>query len=263
MTLVDHLKELRYRVTISVLALFVGIGVAYALWEPLFAFVRSPYCGTRQGEKECKLYALGVFDQFNVRLHVAIIGGAVLSSPIWIFHIGRFITPGLHRSERRYALGFMLSGLVLFAAGVGIAYATVSRGLELFLDVGGANVVPILTVQSYLSFVTVMMLACGAAFQFPLVVMFLNIAGVLPSDRMRRSRRVVLFGTFLIAAIVVPTTDPFTFLAMAFPLALLYEVCIVLARIRERRAKDRTRELDAFQASLWAELGIEDVSAGL
>jgi sec-independent protein translocase protein TatC len=262
MTLVEHLLELRYRVVLSVLALVVGIGVAYALWEPIFAFLRSPYCGTAQGERSCNLYALGVFDQFTVRMRVAIIGGAVLSSPVWIFHVGRFLTPALHRKERRYALGFMASGLVLFTAGVAIAYVTVARGLELFLQVGGSHVVPILTVQSYLSFVTVMMLACGAAFQFPLVVMFLNVTGLLSADRMRRSRRGVLFGTFLVAAVVVPTTDPFTFLAMALPLSLLYEVCIVLARIREKRAGSRRRELDELEASLWAELGLHEVSAG-
>jgi len=263
MSLVQHLREFRYRLLISAAALAVGVVVAYVLWEPIYDFLRQPYCGTSQGSKSCNLYALGIFDQFTVRMRVAIIGGAVLSSPVWIFHIGRFITPAMYRNERRYALGFMLAGLVLFSAGVAMAYFTVARGLELFLSIGGDNVVPLVTVQSYLSFVTVLMLGFGAAFEFPLVVMFLNFTGVLSAGRMRSSRRAVIFGTFVVASILVPTTDPFTFLAMAVPLALLYEVCIVIARVRERRGKRRTRELDEFEASLAAEVGLVDLSAGL
>ena len=263
MTLIEHLRELRYRVLISAAAIAVGVVVAYALWEPIYDFLRAPYCGTSRGRDTCQLYALGIFDQFTVRMHVAIIGGAVLSSPVWIFHIGRFITPAMYRKERRYAVGFMLAGLVLFAAGVANAYFTVARGLDLFLSIGGSNVIPLVTLQSYLSFVTVMMLGFGAAFEFPLVVMFLNFTGALSADRMRKSRRGVIFGTFVVASIIVPTTDPFTFLAMALPLSGLYEGCIVLARLRERRAVTQSRELDAFEAGLAAELGLTDLSKGL
>lgn len=263
MTLSQHLRELRYRMLVSAAALAVGVIVAYVLWEPIFEFLRQPYCGTRRGRTNCNLYSLGIFDQFQVRMRVAFIGGAVLSSPVWIFHVGRFITPGMHRKERRYAVWFMLAGLVLFSAGVAMAYLTVSRGLELFLSVGGGHVVPLVTVQGYLSFVTVLLLGFGLAFEFPLVVMFLNLTGVLSSQRMRSSRRGVIFGLFVIAAILVPTTDPFTFLAMAVPLALLYEVCIVIARVRDRRQIQRRREIDALEASLAAEQGMADLSAGM
>lgn len=263
MSLAQHLRELRYRLLVSAAAFAVAVVAAYVLWEPIFDFLRQPYCGTTRGAKSCDLYALGIFDQFTVRMRVALIGGAVLSSPVWVFHLGRFLTPALHRNERRYALGFMAAGLVLFSAGVAMAYFTVARGLDLFLSIGGDSVVPLVTVQSYLGFVTVMMLGFGAAFQFPLVVMFLNVTGALSADRMRSSRRVVIFGTFVVTSILVPTTDPFTFLAMAVPLVVLYEVCIVIARVRERRSSSRTRELDAFEAELAAQAGLVDLSSHL
>jgi len=264
MALADHLRELRNRMLISIAAIVVGIVVAYILWEPIYDFLRAPYCDISHDAKgDCNLYALGIFDQFQIRLRVSFLGGALLSSPVWIFHIGRFLTPAMHRNERRYALAFMSTGLVLFSAGVTLAYLTVARGLEIFLTIGGDNVVPLVSVQSYLSFVTVLMLAFGFAFQFPLVVMFLNMTGALSVTRMRSSRRGVYFGLFALSAILVPTTDPFTFLVMALPMCLLYEVCIVLSRIRERRAKKETSELDALEARMAAELGLVDVSAGL
>ncbi len=262
MTLVDHLRELRNRLLISLAAILIGITVAYVLWEPIYDFLRAPYCQVND-QDECNLYALGIFDQFQVRMRVAFLGGALLSSPVWIFHIGRFITPALHRNERRYAIAFTTSGLVLFGAGVTLAYLTVARGLEIFLSIGGEHVVPLLSVQSYLSFITVLLLAFGIAFEFPLVVVFLNLTGALSATRMRSSRRGVFFGLFAVSAILVPTTDPFTFLVMALPMCLLYEVCIVLARVREKRQKKATSELDAFEDGLAAELGLVDLSSGL
>lgn len=264
MALADHLRELRNRMLISIAAIVAGIVVAYVFWEPIYDFLRAPYChvGERPAD-ECNLYALGIFDQFQIRLRVSFIGGALLSSPVWIFHVGRFLTPAMHRNERRYALAFMSAGFVLFSAGVTLAYLTVARGLEIFLTIGGDNVVPLVSVQSYLSFVTVLMIAVGLGFQFPLVVMFLNMTGALTVTRMRSSRRGVYFGLFALSAILVPTTDPFTFLVMAVPMCLLYEVCIVLARIRERRATKAMSELDALEARMAEELGLVDVSAGL
>jgi sec-independent protein translocase protein TatC len=235
MPLVQHLRELRTRVAVSALSYLVGVATAYALWEPIYGFLRQPYCATSVGSKSCDLFVLGVFDSFQVRMRVAFLAGAVISAPVWTFQIGRFITPALHRKEKRYAALFSVAGLTLFGAGVATAYLTVAHGLQVFLDVGGSHVLPLVTLQSYLSFLTLLMMGFGLAFQFPLVVLFLNVVGILSADRMRRSRRTALFAVLLVSAILVPTTDPFTFLAMGLPLALLYELCIVVARARERR----------------------------
>lgn len=235
MALIEHLRELRTRVAVSAISYLVGVGVAYAMWEPIYAFLRQPYCATSVGSKSCDLYVLGVFDPFQIRMRVAFLAGAVISAPVWTFQLGRFITPALHRKEKRYAAAFSITGLALFAGGVAMAYLTVAHGLQLFLEVGGSHVLPLVTLQSYLGFLTLLMLAFGLAFQFPLVVLFLNLVGILSADRMRRSRRTALFVVLLVSAILVPTTDPFTFLAMGLPLAVLYELCIVIARTRERR----------------------------
>ncbi len=263
MTLVEHLRELRTRLVISVLAIAIGVAIAYVLWSPIYDFLRAPYCQTGPGRRSCDLYALGIFDQFHVRMQVSIRAGVVLSAPIWLYHVARFMTPALYRRERRYATGFFVAALVLFAAGASMAYLTVSRGLDLFLGIGGGHVVPILSVQSYLSFVTVLLVAFGLAFEFPLMVLFLNLTGVLSAQRMRSSRRGVMFGLFVFSAILVPTTDPFTFLAMAVPLVALYEVCIVIARTRDRGQAKRRTELDLLHAQMAAEVGMPELSSRL
>lgn len=234
MALVEHLRELRNRMAVALIAITIGVVVAYYLWQPIYDFLRAPYCDTTTAGRKCDLYALGIFDQFKVRLRVAFIGGTILAAPVWLYELGAFITPALHKKERRYAAGFLLSALLLFLVGTVLAYLSIARGLQFFLTLGGDHISVILSIQAYLSFVTLMLLAFGIAFEFPVVILFLNVVGILPSTRMREWRRGMIFGIFLASALITPTQDPFTFLAMAIPLCVLYEVCILLARLRER-----------------------------
>lgn len=234
MALADHLRELRNRLGISILALAVGVVVAFIFWEPLYHFLSRPYCQTQQGAKDCNLFAFGIFDQFLVRMKVSFIAGGVLTSPIWLYQFGAFITPALHRRERKYAAAFLASSLVLFAVGCVFAYLTVSRGLNFLLSVGGADVRTLLSIQSYLAFVTLMLLAFGVAFLFPVVVTFLNFVGILSTARMRSSRRGMIFGIFVVSAVITPSQDPFTFMAMAIPICVLNEGCILIGRVRDR-----------------------------
>ena len=234
MALGDHLRELRNRLGIALLALAVGVVVAFVFWEPLYHFLSRPYCQTQQGAKDCNLFAFGIFDQFLVRMKVSFIAGAVLTSPVWLYQLGAYITPALHRRERKYAAAFLGASTVLFSVGCVFAYFTVSRGLDFLLSVGGADVRTLLSIQSYLSFVTLMLLAFGVAFLFPVVVTFLNFVGILSTTRMRSSRRGMVFGIFVVSAVITPSQDPFTFMAMAIPICVLYEGCIVLGRVRDR-----------------------------
>jgi sec-independent protein translocase protein TatC len=236
MALAEHVREFRNRLGISLLALGVGVVVAFIFWKPLYDFLAGPYCHTSQGSRgeECKLYAYGIFDQFFVRLKVSFIAGSVLTAPVWLYQLGAFITPALHRREKKYAAAFLAASLVLFSVGCVFAYLTVSRGLDFLLSVGGGGVVTLLSIQSYLSFVTLMLVAFGIAFLFPVVITFLNITGILSTARMRASRRAMVFGIFVVAAIITPSQDPFTFMAMAIPLCILYEGCILIGRVRDR-----------------------------
>jgi sec-independent protein translocase protein TatC len=265
MSLVDHLRELRNRLAVSLLAIAAFVVVTFIFWEPVYDFLRQPYCSTSAARRNetCSLISIGIFDQFKVRLRVAMIGGVVLAAPVWLYQIGAFITPALHPKEKRYAAGFLAASLTLFALGTVFAYVTVAQGLNFLLSIGGSDITALVSVQSYLSFLTLCLIAFGVAFEFPVVVTFLNMVGIFPADRMRAWRRGMVVGIFGVAALITPSQDPFTFVVMAVPLVLLYEVCIVLARARERAARrraaadplgtlddDETSELDTRPSSL-------------
>ncbi|MCU1693040.1 MAG: Sec-independent protein translocase, TatC subunit [Frankiales bacterium] len=239
MSLVEHLYELRARLGKSLLAITVCVVVVFVFWEPVYDLLKQPFCDTNP-DQGCKLVAIGIFEQFKVRLRVAFLGGIVVASPVWLYQLGAFITPALHRKERRYAAGFLVASLTLFAVGASFAYLTIDRGLEFLLSVGGEGITTLVTVQDYLSFVTLCILAFGFAFEFPVVVMFLHVVGVLSSERMRGARRGTVVAIFAVAAVITPSQDPFTFCFMAVPLCLMYEGCILAARLRER-AKRRSQ----------------------
>lgn len=239
MSLVEHLYELRNRLAKSAIAIVVAMVVVFWFYQPVYDFLREPYCRTAVSHGKCDLYVLDVFGQFKVRLRIAGIGGVVAASPVWLYQLGAFITPALHRKEKRYAASFLAASLVLFGLGTVFAYLTIDKGLQFLLTVGGDGVVNLTGLQSYLSFVTLTLLAFGVAFLFPVVVMFLNVAGVLSAGRLIAMRRGMVIGLAFFAAVITPSTDPFTFFAMAVPLWVLYEVCILIARLRERGARKR------------------------
>ncbi len=238
MPLVEHLRELRTRLGRAMLAITVGIVVAFFLWEPILDFLRQPYCRS-SGAGDCRLYAFGPLEQFAIRLKVSSIAGVVASAPIWLYQLGAFITPALHRKERRYAAAFLVSATVLFAIGCTFAYLTLDKGLNFLLNVGGNGVVTLPSLKSYLNFVSLTLIAFGIAFLFPVLLIFLNVVGVMPTAKMRAWRRGMIVGIAVASAVLTPSTDPYTFTFMAAPLYALYEVCIVIGRIRDRATRRR------------------------
>lgn len=247
MSLVEHLSELRNRIVKSVLAIVVCSIVAYILWEPIFDFLKRPYCALPadrrfNGDTGCDLAAFGVLDQFIVRMKVALIVGTIAASPVWLYQLWAFVTPGLHPKERRWAIPFVAASLTLFAAGAAFSYLTLDKGLSFLLGIGGDSVINVLTVDRYLSFVTLMLLAFGVSFEFPVLMIFLNIIGVTTTARLRSWRRGMFFALCVFAAVITPSQDPFTFLAMWIPLCLFYEFSILFGRVRDRTRGRRDTE---------------------
>jgi sec-independent protein translocase protein TatC len=243
MSLAEHIYELRNRLAKSFLAIGLGmllVGVVF--YQPVFDFLREPYCRTAAAGDNCNLYVRDIFSQFTVRLKVAGIGGTVLASPVWLYQLGAFITPALHRREKRYAGAFLAGSLVLFAAGVTFAYLTMDKGLEFLLTVGGDGLIALPDLKSYLSFVTLTLLAFGLAFLFPVVLVFLNLVGALSAKRMGGMWRGMIVGIAFFSAVLTPSTDPITFMAMAVPITVLYGLCIVIAWVVDRGRRRRRRD---------------------
>jgi sec-independent protein translocase protein TatC len=248
MPVLDHLRELRRRVIIIVVLVAMGAVVGWYLYGHILDVLKHPYCSvpvryrfTPNGQG-CVLIYHGVLDGFTTRLKVSVIAGAVLTGPLWLYQIWAFITPGLRKNERRYTLIFVTASTVLFAAGMSLAYAVLSKGLRILLEQAGYGTQAQLTVSDYISFVTLMLVIFGAAFELPLLVVMANFVGVLPATLLRKSRRIGIFLIFLFAAVATPSTDPFTMCAMAVPMVVLFEVAIQIAIVHDRRKARRLAE---------------------
>lgn len=240
MSLTDHLTELRNRLAKALIALAVASAVCFYFEPHIFNFLKEPYCKLPAKHRfstgrTCQLYFFDITGAFILRLKISIVSGAVASSPVWLYQLWSFITPGLHRHERRWALSFVSASLALFAAGGFFAYITLQKGLSLLLSFGGAGLGSLLDGTKYLSYVFAMLMIFGVSFEFPLVVLMLNLAGVVSTTRLRSWRRSEIFLVFVFAAVITPSQDPFTMCALAIPMVALYEVAVLLGRINDRR----------------------------
>lgn len=230
MTIVEHLREVRRRAFISLAAVAVGGIVAFVFSREIISFLVHYYQHATHGRRDALVFT-GPLDAFKVRLQIATYGGIVLALPVWLWQLWRFVTPALERREKRYAIPFLASSLVLFALGAWIALLTLTKALAFLLGVGGPQLQPFLTADKYLSLVSLLIVAFGLSFEFPVLLMFLLVARVLSTAQLRRWRRAAIVVIVLFAAVVTPSQDPYSLFAMAVPLYLFYEACIVLGRI--------------------------------
>jgi sec-independent protein translocase protein TatC len=243
MTLGEHLAELRYRVVVSLIAVVVTTIVAYVFHGRILHFIEQPYCDLpskyRALDGQCKLVAFGVLEPFTVTVKLSLYCGVLAASPVWLFQLWRFITPGLYNHERRYASTFVAASVLLFAMGAAFAYLTLPRSLHFLLGIANGDIASLLPFNNYLSFFMGMVLVFAVSFELPLLVVMLNLVGVLPAQRLRGWSRAIIFGIFVFAAVATPSQDPFTMLALSIPICLLYGVAVLIATIHDRRAARR------------------------
>jgi sec-independent protein translocase protein TatC len=233
MTVVEHLSELRRRIVISIIAVTLGAIVAFIFSESIIRFLITYYRDATAGGKDALIF-LGPLDAFLTRIKIATYGGIVLALPVWLFELWRFITPGLNPKEKRYAIPFVLSSIVLFAMGAFVAFLTLPKALEFLLDVGGSQLRPELTADKYLSFVSLMAVAFGVAFEFPVVLVFLLLARVLTTQQLRKWRRPAILIIVVFAAVITPSQDPYSLFFMAVPMYIFYEMSIIIGRVLKR-----------------------------
>ncbi|MEA2459933.1 MAG: sec-independent protein translocase protein TatC [Actinomycetota bacterium] len=244
MSMIDHLGELRSRLIKSLIVFAVISVIAFILFKPITDFLLDPLCSLPKnllGSNGCKLTSFGVLEPLNVRIKITALTGLIFASPFWLYQLYAFVVPGLTAKEKSYAIPFLLTSIALFLIGATFAYLTMPAAIHFLVGLGNGQIITLFRAQDYLNFVGLIIIVFGVTFELPILLFFLGMAGILPVETLRRQRRVAIVGIVALAAVVTPSQDPYTMLAMAVPLYAFYELTIVLLSvIAKRKAKAST-----------------------
>ena len=221
--LLDHLRELRRRVGVAMVAVIVGAIITFAWGDLLIALLRTPLNDT-------PLYFVGIGDAFGIRMQLSLIGGVVLAMPIWLWQAWAFIRPGLTEPERRAARPWIPLALLLFLVGVGVAWIVLPFAVSFLLSFATSDLTPLIAADRYFGFVGSLMLVFGLATEYPILLVFLSRVGIITSTKLRRWRRNALVFAVVVGAFATPGTDLISPIVLAVVLYLLYELSIVLVR---------------------------------
>lgn len=241
MSMLEHLYELRDRIIKSAVAIALGAVVAWFLYPQIFDFLLDPYCEL-QGSSvdDCLLLQTEPLEGFSVRLKIAGYGGIALAMPVLLWQVWRFVTPGLYRHEKKWAYPFVFAAMALFLLGAGLAYYSLTPALEFLVNVGGEGLNQEFRPAPYFELITYMMLAFGIGFEFPIVLIFLQLAGILEAKTLRSIRRYALVGIVVLVSVITPSGDPYTLGILSIPMYLFYEASIIIGMLltRKRRRED-------------------------
>jgi sec-independent protein translocase protein TatC len=230
-----HLEDLRWTIIRCAGALAVGVCLCAFTAKYILQALYVPY---RQAGRDPKdLFNLGVVDPFSIHMEISIFGGVILSLPLLLYFVGQFLLPALTPREKRFLAPIFAAGAMLFLVGVTLCYAFVLRAtLVFFLDYSNyLGFSTMWTAKGLIDFEVQMLAGFGLAFELPLVILVLNLLGIVSAEQLAAKRRHAAFFIFVAACCIIPSTDLFSLSALSVPMYLLYEACIWIARIVERR----------------------------
>lgn len=241
MSLVEHLEELRYRLVVAIVAVAIGAVAGWFLFDPLVDLLKAPYCDywrtvppELRATRECTFFFSGALEPALVKFKLVGVMGLFFALPVVLYQLWAFVVPGLTKRERRLGIPFVFSSVFLFALGALFAYATLPKALSFLLGFAGSSFSPLLSGEKFFSFAVLVALTFGLSFEFPVVLVFLNVAGVVTTTQLRSWRRGAILGIAIFAAVITPSSDPYTMLAMSVPMWLFYELAIIIGRFMKR-----------------------------
>ncbi len=240
MTLTEHLSELRTRIIRAGLAVIIGAIVIIAFYDDVLRFLAQPYvdlCNSKD-ESFCPdgatLNAFSPTEGISVRIRVGMYGGIIVALPVILWQVWRFVVPAMEAKEKKYAIPFVLSSVVLFSAGATLAYFSVGQALNFLIGWAGSEVTEVFGVDSYISLVGLMIFAFGIGFLLPVLLVFLQLVGVVTPRTLLKSWRYAIVGIFVLAALITPSGDPVTLMTLSGPMVLLYFVAVLIGWIAAR-----------------------------
>lgn len=252
MPLTEHLRELRNRLVKSGIAIGMGMVVGWIYYPQIFAWISAPFASiiaeAKANGQQITLALTGVADPFVLQIQLSAVTGVVLAAPIWLYQLWRFITPGLHGHERRWAIGFAAAATPLFGAGVALAYIVLPYGLQVLFGFTPDGVQNIVSVDKYLSFFIRTILIFGVGFLVPLLLVVLNFASVLSGRRLVGWWRWIILIVLIFAAVATPTGDPINLMLLAVPILFLVAIAVGVCLLNDRR-RARKRRADGVDYS--------------
>lgn len=248
MTLTEHLGELRVRVIRCALAVLVGAIVILAFYDPVLDFLTAPYtklcrsrgenfCGLAFDGDEPRLAITDPLEGFSTRIRIATYGGLLFAFPVIMWQIWRFVVPALQAKEKKYAIPFILSSVSLFLLGGLLAYLTLEQALQFLISWAGQDVAQLFQVSKYVRLVGLMVFAFGVGFQFPVLLVFFQLVGILQPQQLIKSWRYAVVGIVVLAAVITPSGDPISLAALSVPMLLFYFVAIGIGLAAQRRSR--------------------------
>lgn len=261
MTLMEHLADLRSRLLIAVLVILVGTALGLVFSKQVIEFLAQPYCSTptanvEEGEEVlCSFTLNSPVSHIALYLKVSLYMGLVATAPVWLYQLWAFIAPGLHRNERKYAYLFIGVAAPLFLGGAILAYFVVSHGIQFIMVLQeGTGFQIALNLEEYINFYLTVMVVFGIGFEFPLILLMLNVMGLVSAKRMRGWWRIVVVVSFIFTAIFTPTPDPFGMTALAICMLFLYGIALIIAHLNDKRK-------GITEADQWDDEEASDISA--
>jgi sec-independent protein translocase protein TatC len=238
MTLVEHLTELRTRLIICVVAVALGMLAGFILYEQIFDVLIKPYEDIADNHETIgggRLLQTDPLEGFSIRMRTSVYAGIAFAMPVLLWQIWRFVSPGLYSNEKRYAVPFVVCALLLFVLGATLAYFTLPRAFDFLIEIGGEGFVTGYTAGKYFRLITYMMLAFGIGFEFPIVLIFFQMAGIVATDTLRRGRRFAIVGICVLVAVITPSGDPISMLMLSVPMVIFYEIAILVGSFIGKR----------------------------
>ena len=235
MTLAEHLAEVRHRFLISAITVSLFGVVAFLLYPQILHLLQEPYCAARDAaHKSCVFLVTNPLDGLTLRIKIGFFGGLLFSSPVLFWQFWRFITPGLKQRERRYIIPFVSASLVFFISGMAVAYFSFGHAIQFLESIGGKSLLTEYNPNQYLTLFLLMMFIFGVTFEFPVMLVAMEMANIVTPKQLLHFWRYALITITIASAVFTPSGDPLSMLALALPLTIFYFIAIGIGKLLKK-----------------------------